>query len=99
MPEPWTEHGVSLRRRAECTRPGTVTPLGDKIKAPRTVEQKQGEGKGSTEEASLREGGGLSIGLPSQHAIRQQTNPLLVQVHHILHLIQTQCRLTGDQDP
>ena len=51
------------------------------------------------EEASLHEGGGLSIGLPSQRTIHQQTNPLLVQVHHILHLIQTQYRLTEDQDP
>ena len=67
-------------------RPGTVTPPGNKIKAPRTVEQKQGEGKGSAEEASLREGGDLSIGPLSQHAIHQQTNPLLVRVHHILHL-------------
>ena len=80
-------------------RPGTVTLPGDKIKPPQTVEQKQGEGKGSVEEASLREGGGLLIGPPSQHAIRQRTNPLLVQVHHVLHLIQMQCRLTEDQDP
>ena len=59
-------------------RPGTVTPPGDKIKAPQTAEQKQGEGKGSTEEASLHEGGDLSIGPPSQRTIRQRTNPLLV---------------------
>ena len=80
-------------------RPGTVTLPGDNIKAPQTVEQKQGEGKGSAEEASLHEGGGLSIGPPSQRAIRQWTNPLLVRVHHVLHLIQTQCRSIEDQDP
>ena len=80
-------------------RPGTVTPPGDKTKAPQTVEQKQGEGKGSAEEASLCEGGDLSIGPPSQCAICQQTNLLLVQVHHVLHLIQMQCRSTEDQDP
>ena len=80
-------------------RPGTVTPPGDKIKAPQTAEQKQGEGKGSMEEASLHKGGDLSIGPPSQHAICQQTNPLLVRVHHILHLTQMRCRSTEDQDP